>query len=469
MNQDNRPPRRGMGQSLLGCALAVGLLLGGVDYAAAVAQPKEKVSLKPKFKMQKAKVIPRKKSDGAAESEDSDHTRVRLTPKLKKTEAERPEPAAESTVTPDDVAISKPAPKTPDDGEQARLTAARKAEEERLAQLKAERLAEEKRLAEAKAKAAEAERLAARKAEEDRLAQLKAEREAEERRLAEAKKKTEEAERLAARKAEDDRLAHAKAVAEMREEKKKDEEPARATKKTAERQSASTRRPRKMAEVEDEVKTEAIEVAKATKSSSKEPSESAMKTALVAAPSPEARLRLEQLVTQTKDRAMLHALAVRLGDVDMALGDAASAETAYQVAMNAAPNAEASRAAGEKLAVAATGHGNFQAASRQWATLRMTGGSSDPRMLNAEALTLAAACDYANAEKIWAEFETAAASAKPEVKADALLGQALTAELKGQRDKAQQMLRRVTAEFASTPQAALAQKRLSDLKEPVIP
>lgn len=449
MNQDNRPPRRGTGHVLLCCALALGVLLGAVERAPAAAKSMQKAKIKPQFRMQKAKVVPKVKGDDASDSDDADHTTVRLTPKLKKTDADRPEPAATPTVTPDDVAVSKARPKTTprqDDAEQARLAAARKAEEERLAQLKAERLAEEKR-------------------------------------LAEAKKKAEEADRLAAKKAEADRLAHEKALAEMREASKKkdekDEEPSRVTRKTSERQAASSsRRSRSRKPVElDEVKDEEVAVAKAATpkasdakpSGSSAPDEDTVKTALAAQPSPESRLRLEQMVTQTKDRAALHALSLRLGDVDMALGDAASAESAYQVAVNAAPNAEASRAAGEKLAQAATGHGDFQAASRQFATLRMAGSTPDPRMLNAEALTLAAASDYANAEKVWAEFETASASAQPAVKADALLGQALTAELKGQRDKAQQMLRRVTAEFANTPQAALAQKRLADLKEPVIP
>lgn len=222
--------------------------------------------------------------------------------------------------------------------------------------------------------------------------------------------------------------------------------------------------------------TKPVEVAKQTPANENAntnaeagPGPATMKAALDATPSVQAKARLEQLVARTKQPASLYVLSMRLGDVDMKLGDAAAAQAAYETGLKAATSPDTSKQAGEKLAFAAAANNDFTAAARQWAVLRMQGGTPAPQALRAEALALAAQSDYKHSEEIWGQVDSKSAGASAEFKAEAILGQGMTAELQGKTEEAQQFYRRVEKDFANSPQAALAKKRLSDLLEPIIP
>lgn len=100
----------------------------------------------------------------------------------------------------------------------------------------------------------------------------------------------------------------------------------------------------------------------------------------------------------------------------------------------------------------------------------------DPQTINVRASALAIANHYGEASALWAKLDKLPASDKPTSgtislrdKATALLGQALAAELQGQRDEARKQLERIVQNFATTPEAAMAKKRLEDLNSPLIP
>jgi tetratricopeptide (TPR) repeat protein len=195
----------------------------------------------------------------------------------------------------------------------------------------------------------------------------------------------------------------------------------------------------------------------------------ALKVALEAPPSPEALTRLRELRGNYADNAeKSEAILLRIGKLSLALNDPQGARTAYEQAAKVAKDKQGFQQATEGVAKAAALGGDYKTASMQWAVLRESSSemARNPRILNAQALALAAQGDFSGAGALWNQTEKTATGNE---RAAALLGQALAAELQGRSDQARAQLKRLVKEFADTPESPLAQKRLADLEKPLAP
>ena len=205
--------------------------------------------------------------------------------------------------------------------------------------------------------------------------------------------------------------------------------------------------------------------------------EATIKAALVASPTAEVRGQLRQFAKANPASSLAPEAYLRIGEISQALNDPRSAEEAYQAAALTANSAHSRQQAQSKLAMAAAQAGHFKAAAQGWAVLRQNAPemAKDPQAINAQALALTVENDYRGAEGLWGQLEKMPASDNPttgtitpSAKATALLGQALAAELQGQHKQAREQLERVIRNFAATPEAALARKRLVDLDKPLV-
>lgn len=192
-------------------------------------------------------------------------------------------------------------------------------------------------------------------------------------------------------------------------------------------------------------------------------------------PSAETRTQLRRYIeTHMESPEQIVPVLLRIGEVSLTLNDPVEAGSAFRTARAISDDPDVDQRALLGLAVTATLGGQPDDAARYWSELDQDAPefAETPDALAARAAWLTAQGDLQGATESWRRLaDRIAELPSPEAEAwqpRILLGEGLIAELAGRTTEARELYRTIATDWASTPEAELARRRMRDIDRPIV-